>query len=254
MQLQFSQVIDLVLAVSAAFAAIISAIAAWQAFRAAKASEVSAKYQAQSFNVSILNQNIFEAYTDRLFIEATAPTIDGKEVKSLRIAKAWGTRQLHDNQQVWEQESRVESYNRKTPQNAIAYETAIALEMLGIAAFTGLIPLRLLLPEIGDVIIDDFLLSLSWIRSYQALQNTYSSVGQTLKVPMHRRHAEWLALIAGLWMSKHWKSYEGVSKLQQVYKDVENMREWVVAISNADGNLMPKNVRDDLRDLVDIPK
>lgn len=252
MQQQPDQTVNIVLAGSAVFATVFSAFATWFAFRAAKAAEASARHQARSLDISILNQSIFEAYTDRVFKSASAPIIDGKQETSLRVAKVWAFRQFKEDRALWDRESHVDKYQEASPQNAIAYETAITLETFGVAVYAGLIPLRLLLPEVGDVIIDDFLLCLSWIRSYQEKQRAYATTRVTHEVPYHRRHAEWLAAVAGLWMNEHWANFGSTPLLVEAYGSIGNRRERVIALSQADGQLMPELVRKDLKELINV--
>ena len=105
----------------------------------------------------------------------------------------------------------------------------------------------------SDTIIDDWLLCRSWVKSYRESEHSISqreTVGSAA-VHFHRRHAEWLALVAFAWMTRHW-SYSRYDDVAKWYGGKQNIPFEIQSLSGADGMLMPQMVRDDIKTLTGI--
>jgi len=243
MQLQTDQIITIA-------AVALTALATWFALRAALAAERSGVIQKQSHDLAAIGQFIRDVYAERDFTLAKAPkNEDGSEMK-LRQAKTSARDQFEHNPNLWKSESHV---SKETWQNTTAYETSIALETLGIAVFTGLVPLRLLLAEHADSIVDDWLFCVPWVESYRDREAAKSRVETTksTNVQFYRRHAEWLAYVAALWIVDHW-NYKWGHHLINENGGPAGVRTRIVELSRADRVLMPDIVHKDLKEIVNV--
>lgn len=238
-------------AVIAVLSADIALYAAVSSARSARAAERSAARQREAYDLAALRELILSEYLEREFKATEAPVIDGREVNILRDAKTEAMRQYEQDTRQWDQASDLS--NQGAWQNRVAFETAWVLEHLGIAAFTGMVPLRVLLGLVGDAVIDDWLLCRSWVKSYRESQHAISQIGtsDTPNAHYHRRHAEWLALVATIWMSQHW-SYPNCDRLARWYGGIQNLSAVVRSLSHADGALIPDVVREDVRLLTGV--
>jgi hypothetical protein len=250
--------VDVITAVATSIMALATAAAAVAAFRAARtsakaaeAAERSVTQQMRSHNLTGLREFILGEYLEREFKVTDVPMINGKKVNLLRAAKSEAINQYKQNQAEWDKVSTLS--NRGAWQNQVAFETAWALEHLGVAAFTGVLPLRVLLGIAGDAIIDDWLLCRSWVKSYRESEHTISQAETTGTATVHylRRHAEWLVLVAVAWMTRYW-FYPNCDHVAEWYGGKQNIPTQIQSLSNADGTLMPQTVRDDIMSLTGI--
>lgn len=139
-----------------------------------------------------LREFVMHEYVDREFRATEAPTIEGSKITRLRVAKICALKALTENPEKWASDSDVSCYQRTGNwQNSTAFETADALELMGLAVYTGIIPLGFALALLGDVIVDDWLISHNWVRSYRQNQKIVLPMRQQPPaVHYHRRHAE----------------------------------------------------------------
>ena len=240
-----------VLIVIAAVSALVAIFAAWSSARSAKAAERSVEQERAAYGLSAIREFILHEYLEREFRAAQAPEINGRRITLLREAKAVAKNEYMQNHEEWDRASRRP--NLGAWQNQVAFETAWALEHLGSAAFAGILPLRVLLAIAGDVIIDDWLLCRSWVKSYRDEERAIPQV-ETMRFPSvyyHRRHAEWLVLVTVLWMVRHW-SYPNCDLVAEWYGGKQNIPDMIRALSCADGSLISRAVLDDVRSLTGV--
>jgi len=250
--------IDVITAIATIITAIATAAAAIAAFRAARTSaraaetaERSVTQQMGSHNLTVLREFILSEYLEREFKVTEAPMINGEKVNLLRVAKSEAINQYKQNPAEWDKVSNLS--NRGAWQNQVAFETAWALEHLGVAAFSGVLPLRVLLGIAGDTIVDDWLLCRSWVKSYRESEHAISQAETTGTATVHylRRHAEWLVLVTVAWMTRHW-FYPNCDRVAEWYGGKENIPSQIRLLSRADGKLMPQVIRDDIKSLTGI--
>ncbi|MBI5296598.1 MAG: hypothetical protein HY869_14060 [Chloroflexi bacterium] len=223
--------------------ALISVAFAWRSTKAANRSVSNAR---QSLDLTGLSKFIKEEYADRDFQSTNAPKIKNKIVSKLRAAKTHGWKQFSENPTLWNEESRVDK--RNTWQNATAFEIGVALERLGAAAFSGLLPLQLLLALYGDSIVDDWLLCRSWIVSYRERE---SQIKNKQEISFYRRHAEWLALVAAVWLNNQWH-YPNSTRLIKEYGGLDKTKSLISSLVMADNRLMPDETLYQLNTLLKI--
>jgi hypothetical protein len=233
------------------FALLVSAASLWVAYRRARTAEEALKEQAAaSARVAILEFLVRE-YAEREFKAGRAPKIDGVVAPNLRYAKEQGKKLYESHPEEWDEASKL--VNRDNWQNAVAHETAWVLEHLGAAVFSGALPLRLTLAISAGGIVNDWLLCRSWVRSYREEANAVSKLRATgtRTVNFNRRHAEWLALVATLWMRTSWH-YPQADVVADRYGGIDNLADHLRDLSRADKGLMPARVRDDVKALTGI--
>lgn len=147
-------------------------------------------------------------YSEKL-VAVTLP--DGNdESPSLRQVRDVLLNFLNSTDGSWDT-FKAESVDKREKANKMAYEISLALHYLGVAAASGAIPLRLLFVDQARVILLDWVFAESLVDSIRAIQQeaeerlpTIISVGErAVSVPQHRRHGEWLALAAYLFVVMH---------------------------------------------------
>jgi hypothetical protein len=240
---------EIVFGVIALIVSVVSAIISW---KSVKAAESSASYASNSNLMSALREFVLPEYLERDFKATQAPKIEGKIITSLRQAKQIAKRVNSQNPEEWDKVSRRS--NLGAWQNQVAFETAWALNSLGTFAFAGCLPLPNLLALAADTIIDDWLLCRSWVRSYREDEGDTEPSGTTVMQTtrfLHRWQAEWLTLVAVLWLERH-RPYPGSDHVAEWYGGKENLTAKLQALSHAGGIPMPQTVRDEVRFLTDV--
>lgn len=99
----------------------------------------------------------------------------------------------------WSRESRIESPG---PPNRSAYMIALALERIGVALATGVVPVPFFLSLCADQVCDDWMSCKSWIESYRSNDGTFSG-------PFRRRYAEFAFLVCATYLSQSYFSLLG---------------------------------------------
>ena len=225
-------------------------IVAFRAFAYTRASGQSAE---RAYVRAAMMDVIMKEYIERPFHERPEAPIDqDRPTRSLRAAKTVARRLVQDDPKVWSEMSTI--YQQKHWQNNVAYATADALQQFGLAAFTATVPLRFALANVGDVVIDDWLICVDWVRSYQDKENVYKSQGRdTLsRIPYHRRHAEWIFLVAILWMKKEGWTYPDIYKKNPAILDDPQLERRLIYLTLADDEIIPLSARRDVEVLTGV--
>ena len=203
-------------------------------------------------SLSALKGVILQEYSDREFKAAQPPFIVGEHgdrITHLRAARTSALKEFRRRRARWEEASRWSEGPRWCWQNRVGFEIADALENLGLATLIGAVPLPAVVALVGDVIVDDWLLSRSWVRSYRE-DGPEAIRRESDWVPFHRRHAEWLTLTTILWMRRRGWEYPRIGLIIADYHNGwEGIRSRLRAYSRADEDIMPDSVRDAVRDL-----
>jgi hypothetical protein len=110
---------------------------------------------------------------------------------------------FQSDQNKWDDFSVYCGEQSKTPHRQAAAEIAARLQDLGILVYSGSLPVQYVLLDIADSIIEDWRLCRSWVHSYryesEQEDHTAAQFTNEQDVHYHRRHAEWIALIASIW-------------------------------------------------------
>jgi hypothetical protein len=266
--------------------AVIGASGVYLAFRSFRVARRSAEVGRSALNLSGLLDVMLREYLERDFTATEAPLVPNtesgnvgnlvqketqKRFKNLRAAKtwAWGTLEGtidpkteqfacgQDKWLDWRQKSSVDmrdSKNNRTWENLIAFETAWALNQLGFICSSGLVPLGVILGNASETILDDWILCRPWVDTYRAREKVRGRKNR--EMDFHRRHAEWLALVAFFWMSGNWR-YPKENMLLSSYEDGKSdptkiMRRRLVDLTKVDRDLIPKLVQHEVKKLAQI--
>lgn len=99
---------------------------------------------------------------------------------------------------------KLSAEDKKSEQNAVAYNTARAIEKVGNALSTGQVSARYVFTAAGARIIEDWILCSAHVKSLQqAKASEFQPVDRNgFQIYWHRRHAEWLAALCALWFHK----------------------------------------------------
>lgn len=145
-------------------------------------------------------------YLDRQF--PTPVVADGKTCTTLKQARELIRGRLRgkplDEQKRLLEEFREATLKSDSWENAFAYELTLAQERVGAMVFTGVLPLETILAVNGYGILEDWAYSSRLTES--RIRQPEDPVSVKGSVPFQRRHAEWLACVASLYVSKHWRS------------------------------------------------
>ena len=223
------------LAALAALAAVASALAA--AFAAIVASR-ALRSQRQTQGTAGLFDIVARQYLDREFLSTEPPTINGVLVTKTRPLKATARQALATSEAEWT----TEVVKFGTWQNRLAFEVSIALERLGVAAFSGSLSLRLLLPLAADQILEDWTYCAPWVARYRTVQRTYQG-----SVPFHRRYAEWLVLVAAVWMQRHYPNYTPLKEVHHLFGGHQAIEKRLVDQSAQEADTLDPHARHELR-------
>ena len=226
------------------------------ALRAFRETRLSAQTAARIYTRSALKDVVLREQSERPFEERPNAPLPGSggSIKSLRAAKTIARREAKKNYPEWCKLSRIDcQYNW---QNHVAFETAEGLQQFGIAAFTGSIPLHSAVASVADVVIDDWIICVAWIKSYQEKEKMIKTVSceHNEKVFYHRRHAEWIFLVSLAWLRRQGWSYDDVSymKGENVLPSDEELEHRLQVVTKADEGLLPDNVGRDVFRLTGI--
>ena len=178
-------------------------------------------------------------------------------IKDLRTAKkhareAW--QRDNKGKSMFEQWAAASHADKKGWENRCAFLTAEGLQQVGLAAMTGAIPLDATLANVADVIFDDWLIAAPWIRSYQKREAAWKMDlgGSDGVVPYHRRHAEWIFLVALAWFRKQRWLYPDAYKDNPHIVDAAKCARRLEQLSKADDELIPESVKLDVKRLTGI--
>lgn len=166
------------------------------------------RIQHAAYNARALFEIVVQQYLDRPFSATRAP--EHVQFANLRDAKRRALGELNSDPLSWAQDITDESGWR----NKVAFELSVALERLGVAVATGVVPLRFLLPLAAGQILDDWRICKPWVDFHRQNEPLFES--QTA-IPFQRRHAEWLALLCAVWMNRAYAGCKPLIAFQQVY-------------------------------------
>lgn len=196
-----------------------------------------------SQDVSALFDYIGRSYLDHEFSVDTPPTDSaGTPITGGRLLK---THARNMDKAAWSAAVWPEAAPRRW-ENQLAYQLSIVLERLGIAAFSGAVPLRLLLPLAADQILEDWTLCKPWVDGYRAIP---AHAG--ISPPFHRRYAEWLACVAALWMARHHPTYGPLRDVQGLYAP-NQIRQTVLLQLSREAHLLGPLVQSELGQLAGV--
>ena len=91
-----------------------------------------------------------------------------------------------------------------TEENQVAFHVADRMQILGMAVFSGAVPPAYVIANLGDALVDDWLICEQWVASYREKELAQFEWAHPSSVDYHRRHAEWLAILAALHMDGVW--------------------------------------------------
>jgi hypothetical protein len=136
------------------------------------------------------------------------------------------------NPNDWDAKSRV---NQDTEENAVAYESAIALERVGSAVVTGELSVDSLLSQAAGKIVQDWLLCVKHIKSLQESKADDFPPRRTasgIYVSLFRAHADWIAGASALWLyqlydSRMFKQYLAAMQMNNIHELKAFVREFL---------------------------
>lgn len=201
---------------------------------------------------------ILSQYTERQFSEPVmVPNRNGGEnaQKFVKMAKTRALdiikEDLKTGSSNWDKASALIPENEGKWENRTAYETAWALQQIGVAVFSGIAPVNIVLMNVSDTIIDDWMICREWVKTYRFREAHELDGGDRPQViDFHRRHGEWLFCLAVLWMRKvGWRQERmGSFRLPDSKLLAARLRE----LSRSDGSLMPIHVANSVAEATGI--
>jgi hypothetical protein len=142
-------------------------------------------------------------------------------------------------------------------QNRYTHELSLELQRLGAMVLAGAIPVNLVLAFHGYSIIEDWgycspLLECK-IRGTKTPMREID-IDQKMEIPFHRRHAEWLACAAAIYMSQYFKGGNLDELLLSFGNDMEGIREREKAIRESETELkvIPDGTQREIRELLEL--
>jgi hypothetical protein len=220
---------------------------AWLALRT---SREAARIAGRAFARAALHDVILKSFIERPFVDGTGdrkvPVYD-RPVTSLRQAKVAARGRIKTDPKTWAAHSVIKRTDRW--ENRVAYETADALTLFGLAVFTGMIPLNEAMANVADVVVDDWMICAAWVNSYRQQENVKKNVSDE-DVHYHRRHAEWVYLVARLWLDANKWHYPDVYSLPDQFLDLKEVRRRLELLYKADESIMPPDVKAGINELL----
>ena len=188
---------------------------------------------------------VLSEYLDRGFSSTSppedAPKVDGEPIQQMRELKRLAKYQKMQNEQAWKEAS----VSDKHPwQNKLAFELSIALERIGIAVFTGVVPANVFLALAADQVLDDWSLCEAWVENHQMKEDARDP---EFGVHFHRRHAEWLFLFSALWMCQTFPKYPPLAKASDKRP---RLKEDFLKLTSLESSLMPPLVRTKIAEML----
>jgi hypothetical protein len=234
----------------AAGVAITAAVVAW---RALLTSREALRVTSRTFARTALHEVVLKSFTERPFVDGTGdrkvPLYD-RPVVNLRYAKTAARDLMKNAPERWVAHSDISRRDRW--ENSVAFETADALTQFGFAVFTGMIPLNEAMANVADVVVDDWMICHAWVKSYHRQERVKKNVGNE-DVDYHRRHAEWIFLVARLWLDRNRWHYPDLYALKDRLPDAATARRRLELINEADMSIIPPDVRREVDMLLGKP-
>lgn len=210
-------------------------------------------------DLAVYKTFIYEGYIEGGFSPEFKLSIDRKEY-GYREARSKALKSYFVDSCAWRESSSIGSIGTETSwpwENQIAYHTADSLQNLGLSVISGSVPAGLVLISVSDSIIDDWLICKDWIKSYRDVESVHrlDSTEELGFTSFHRRHAEWIVLLAVLWMKKNWK-YKNADLVIELYSDdgsgLSIMKNRFLEICQQDKVLMNVITRQEIKALIGI--
>ena len=233
---------QLLTAIGALVSATIAAIAIWHAKRAR--SEVSWPDQIANLPDFFRNE-----YTERAFV----PPVEVSSTHKLHTLK--DARLLLHQGLLSQETNRIDQvlgeFHRNTLeigtwQNRFAYELSLGLQSVGAMVLAGAIPLGWVLAVNGTQIIEDWIYCSRLVQERIRASNRINAKNLTgpNHVGYHRRHGEWLAYAAAIYVSQNWEG-DYIDHLLRQMGDLKFIREREREIRQLESGIIPRstNVR-----------
>lgn len=136
---------------------------------------------------------------------------------------------------------------RGTVENRLAYEMTVAIERVGIMVLAGAIPLMLVLAQCAGKIIEDWATCVVLIEDIRGPE-TGMPTGEYR--PWRRRHGEWLACVASMYLDATSPNHEWRVLAEQALGDRDEIRRKERRLRLAERDLMPPATRRSIARLV----
>lgn len=134
-----------------------------------------------------------------------------------------------------------------TLENRLAYEMSVAIERVGIMVLAGAIPLPLVLALCAGKIVEDWASCEPLVKK---IRSTETGALSELSQPWRRRHGEWLACVASMYLDATAPNHEWHQKAEQALGDRTEVRRKEQVLRLAEKELMPPATRRRLRRLI----
>jgi hypothetical protein len=118
--------------------------------------------------------------------------------------------------------------------NRFAYEASVGLQRIGIMILLGAIPIKLVVPTIGKLIVEDWRYCSKLIEK---LRQDDLTLKANKNIQYSRRHAEWLAYASALYIYNNWQG-NLTTKIKQLFGDRLSMEKRERELRNAEGKLI----------------
>lgn len=182
-------------------------------------------------------QNLPEILIDRyLQREMTKPyTVDGTELKKLKALRNEVLQRHRSKSAGWkeviETEIAPESLENGV-ENRLAYELSLALDEIGVMVMTGSLPLGAVIELAGIQILEDWTICRELVKKRIRRENPVSLKSEDANEPLHRVHAEWLAMIIAARLEDRFEG-DRVQELLEMLGSPKDVRDRVVSLSEA---------------------
>lgn len=122
------------------------------------------------------------------------------------------------------------------------------------AAFVGYVLLEVLLNNSAETLLKDWVLSHAWVKSYRnknKLSREICLEGESKEIAYVRFHAEWLGLLAALWLRKEYNpNHKLLKDLDEIYEEYGGMKKWFDTMMDHGNQIMPRSHRRKINELV----
>ncbi|MGI4835121.1 MAG: hypothetical protein ACRYFK_16835 [Janthinobacterium lividum] len=245
--------LELTLAQLSNFGSFVSGIAgAIATIFAYKAIVTQKNSNAQAGNLLALNEFMMNSYVNR------KPITYREEMKDADfIVDREQTRTLFkQDPEQWRNNCLTNLLSRS--QQLTTNEISHSLQHLGLAAFVGTVPLSLLLVNLGDSLVLDWMIIKHSVDMYRQHGMVYSTQVTTQLVYAKRRHAEWLALIAFLWLTQNWHYEDQFGQVltkitgDSYYGSTEQIKQQIRNITIADRSVLSDETKRDVHRLTGL--
>jgi hypothetical protein len=176
---------------------------------------------------------LYKEYINR---ELAKPiVIEGKEFRTLREARNAITKRIEGNKDLGERFLTKDEEVWKE----FTYQVSIALQNVGMLILAGAIPINLVLPNVAGLIAEDWTCC-SGIVEERRLEAPKLKAGNLSKpIYFQRRHAEWLATAAAIYLHNYWEG-KGVNKWLRNFEDIKKLERREKELRIAEPNLVNK--------------